>query len=155
MLSGEYEAILEELGRELGIANLRPDQHNTCLLRLPGDINVYIEMEKGNDYLIIGSDFGEIPPGRYREDLFAAALKSNALPYPKVGIFAFSEKTSSLAMYDRLWCKGLNGVNVADFLAPFAEKVKIWKEAIATNEVPAVSQITTSDRQAGIFGLRP
>ena len=155
MLNGAYEAILEELGRALGIAGLRPDSRNTCLIKFKDGSQVYIEMDKDADYLMIGAELTTIAPGRYRESLFAAALKSNALPYPKIGTFAYSENMNCLVMFERLWVKDLNGSQVAERLTAFIEKIRIWKSAIADSEVPTIAQMTTSDRQAGIFGLRP
>lgn len=154
MITNELGLLLHELGKELHIPDLQPDENNTCLLRILGKIDVQMEFDKDRDYLLIGTDFGELPPGRYSEDIIEIALKTNHLPPPLYGIFGFSKKNNHFAMYDRLWLKELNGAKLAQFLDSFAQKAKIWKEAIEKGQLPPLDGLTTSDHPgSGMFGL--
>lgn len=156
MITGEFAAVLDELGKILEISDLTPDENNSCLIRLPGDIRVQIEMNRDEKTLIIGHTFDQLPPGKYRENLFEAALKANGLPQPLYGIFSFSDRTDQLFLYDRLPIKNLRGQQVADFLIRFIEKVKTWEKALKNEEVPLIREMTTSRRLgSGPFGLRP
>ncbi len=154
MITNELGALLDELGKALDIPNLVPDENNTCMIRLKGNIDIQVEMDKDSQYLLIGTDLGELPLGRYREDLFEAALKTNNQAPPRIGIFGYSKRSDHFILFDRLFTGELNGVKIADFIGLFAVKARIWKEAIEHNEVPAVDEISTSDH-VGIFGLRP
>lgn len=154
MVSNEFGYIIEELGRALEMPNLEPDEHNTCLLRFPGEVDIYLEMDKDSDHLLLGCDFGELPPGRYREDIFEAALKNNNHPPPLHGIIAFSKQANHLLMHERVWAHGLDGTALVDALMPFVAKAKKWKEAIENDQIPDISgQAPTSE--SGIFGLNP
>jgi len=154
MITNEFGALLEELGKALDIPNLVPDENDSCLLKIEGNILIQIEMEKSGEFLLMGIDLGEIPLGRYREDLFESALKSNSKPPPLLGVFGFSKKQEHLVLFDKLYTKNLHGERIADHLALMIKKVKVWKEAIEHSEVPVMDEITTSDH-ISIFGLKP
>lgn len=156
MIQGELGAILEELGRELGIMGLGPDEHETCLVRLKNGIKVQIELLKAGDYLLIASDLGEIPPGRYRTDLFEAALNHNVSDEAGIGTFGFSKRSNHMLVFEKLPMKGLTGIKVADALQPLSEKAKKWQEAIQRGEIPSANASSTaSSGRQGLFGLRP
>ncbi|MEM1282351.1 MAG: CesT family type III secretion system chaperone [Chlamydiota bacterium] len=154
MITNPLEALLDELGKALDIPNLAPDDNETCLLRIQGNIHIQIELDKDERYLLVVTDFGEIPLGRYRQDLMETALKMNNLPPPLHGVFAYSNKAGHFCMFEKLWFEGLNGELLAETIEKFREKATIWKEAIEHNEIPVISEITTSDH-VGIFGLKP
>lgn len=145
-----FETILEELGRVLNIPGLKADDNRSCALKIEGNIQILLEMK--DDYLQVGTDFGELPLDRYREDLFEAALKSNSHSSPLYGIFAYSAPLRHFIMFEHLHGDNLRGEFVAEFIYKFVEKAKIWKDALEHSEVPVVSDITTSDH-LGIFGL--
>lgn len=154
MITNPLEALIDELGKALDIPNLAPDDNETCLLRIEGNMNIQIELDKDENYLLVVHDFGEIPLGRYRQDLMETALKMNALPAPLHGVFAYSDKAGHFCIFEKLWLQDLKGDILAEIIHDFNEKAKIWKEAIEHNEVPVISEITTSDH-VGIFGLKP
>lgn len=154
MITGQFGALLIELGKRLNLPDLQPDDKNTCLLRILGKIDVQLEIDKDSDYLLIGTDFGEIAPGRFREDLLEAALKANSLPSPLYGIFGFSKKNNHFIMFERLWIKELSGDKLAQYLDSFAQKAIVWKEAIQKDQIPLIGNFTTSDHGSGMFGLR-
>jgi hypothetical protein len=153
MITNELGGLLNELGKILNIPNLQPDENNICLLKILGKIQVQIEYDKDRDYLLIGTDFGEIIPGRYTEDLMEVALKANNLKPPLYGILGFSKKNNHLIMFERLWLKDQNGEKLAKFIDGFAKKAVVWKEAIEQSQIPVISDLTTSDHGKGMFGL--
>lgn len=154
MVSNEFGYLVEELGKTLEMPNLKPDEHGTCLLRFPGQVDIYIEMDGDGDHLIFGCDFGELPPGRYREDLFEAALKSNNVEPPLHGIVAYSKQAGHLVLFERVWVHGLDGGALVDALMPFVAKAKRWKEAIGSDKIPEIGRMA-SPQESGIFGLKP
>jgi hypothetical protein len=154
MVVDAYTALLEELGKSLGGIELTSDKNNTCLIHLKDGIEVQIELDHKGDSLLIGSDLGEVPVGRYRENLFREALKANGLPSPIYGILAFSQRIDHLILYTMLPLKDLNGEKISAFLTPFALKAKVWKDAIERGEVPVVQSAASGPAPpAGIFGL--
>ncbi len=153
MVSGLYESILKEFSQTLNIEALEPDDNNTCLIRFANGLEVYLEMDKKEENLIIGSNLGEVPVGAYRENIFRLALASNTQPFPRFGTFAFSNQSNSLVLFETLIAKDLHGDQVAEFIAPFVQKAQLWKQAIEKGEIPSVS-LASSGGSSGMFGLR-
>lgn len=154
MVTDLFGTLLQELGKALSV-ELRPDEHNSCLIRFRGGLEIQIELDQQGQALLVGTDLGVVPPGRYRENLFTEALKANGMPPPRHGIFAYSRQSDHLVLFEKFSLVNLTGDKVADFLTPFMEKAKGWKEAISKNEVPVVSTTFTSHAPTGMFGLRP
>lgn len=151
MTAGLYESILKEFSSTLKIEPLEPDENNTCLIRFANKVEVYLEMDKRGENLIVGANLGELPTGRYRENLFRLALSSNTVPFPRYGNFAFSNAANSLVLFETLPAKELRGDQVAEFIAPFVQKAALWKQAIEKSEIPTVSLPGGS---SGMFGLK-
>lgn len=153
MVTDLFGAILQELGSSLGIQDLHPDSNNSCLIRLKSGLIIQIELDKGGQFLILGADLGTVPPGKYRENLFREALKSNDLPHPIHGILCYSKKSDHLVLYEKIHIKDLNGEKIAAEITPFAEKAYTWSEALLHNDIPAINQLFTSQKPGGMFGL--
>lgn len=153
MAMNQLEIFIEELGKALNIKDLKPDKFNTCLLKIEQKIEVQIEMDKDPNYLFFGTILGEIPPGRYRENLFEAALKTNNSTPISTGILAYSKKNNQLIMFQRISTKDLNGNKIADSLKTFVEKAKVWKEAIERGDTPSVPEKARKLEHARLFGL--
>lgn len=153
MITDQFSAILQELAKALQISKLEPDVNNSCLIKFKGGIQIQIEPDKENKFLIVGTDLGTVPSGHYRENIFAEALKANGMPLPRYGFFSYAAKKDHLILSEQLPLRDLTGEKVHDFLTPFLEKVKVWKEALARGEVPVVVTATTS-RPMGMFGIR-
>ncbi len=154
MVKDLYGTLLEELGRALQIADLHSDRNNTCQIRLKSGLQIQVEINPKTNMLLIGCDLGNLPLGRFRVDLFREALRANGLPYPQHGIFAYSNKTDHMLLFEFLPIKELTGDKIADSLGPFTEKALLWKTSIANNEVPVVA-IAGARPSFGMFGLRP
>ena len=154
MVHALYETLLEEVGSILGVS-LYPDSNNSCLVKLESGLEVQMEMDRNGQHFLIGIDLGPVPPGQYREELFKQALRSNGLPPPRMGVFAFSEDTGNVVLFHLIPSQELNGDRIAFALSPLAEKALTWQEAIATGEVPRVEVQPTSGGSLGMFGMRP
>lgn len=153
MVTDLLGTLLEELGRSLKIANLHPDSNNSCMIRLESGLIIQIELDKGAQFILVGADLGTVPPGKYRENLFREALKTNDLPHPNHGILCYSKKSDHLILHQKIFLKDLNGEKIAAEITPFAEKAYTWSEAIMRNDIPAVNQSFTSQKPGGMFGL--
>lgn len=149
----ELDKLIEEVGVKLGIPNLHLEENNTCLIRLNNGITLNLEPDKDERFLIIGATIGSLPPGRYKEDIFEAALRTNSTR-DRTGIFAYSRQTDSLILFDRVWVQTMNGEQFQEYISAFSEKVKLWQDAISRNDIPPVAgQARIAGR--GIFGLKP
>lgn len=155
MVTDAFGSLLQELGVLIKLPHLKPDEHESCLIRFEGDLLVQLEVHKSGASLLIGTDLGSVPVGAYRENLFCEALKSNGLPFPRYGMFAYSKQADHLILFDMLPLENLNGAKIAEFLAPFLEKAKLWKAAISKTELPASTSFSGATGGGGIFGLKP
>lgn len=151
MTDGFLGAFLSELGSLLHLPNLHPDKNNACLIKFKGDLQVQIEVAKSGKHLLVGIDLGSISPGRYRENIFETALMTNGLPPPHHGTFAYSQQTDHLILFHLFPLKSLRAQSVSDFLHPFLDKARIWKEALSKHTVPAVK--FKGKTGSGMFGL--
>lgn len=151
MVKNLFEALLDEVGHSLKINDLHPDRNHTCLISMPNGIKVQLEMHSRSQEFVIGADLGQIPPGRYRENLFLEALRANGMAN-HVGVLAYSAKTDHLILFQTIHLKDLTGERIASDMTPFLEKAQLWKEAMEKGEIPVVATMKTS---MGMFGLRP
>lgn len=155
MVVNQFEALLQELGQILKIP-LHPDKTHSCLIKLKEGVSVQLEIDRPGDSLLFGIDVADVPPGKYRENLFKEALRANGSPSPRYGTLAYSRKTGHLVLFERLPLKDLNGDKVAEFLKPFVMKAKVWKDAIIRGEVPVIQGSGAHpNKNIGMFGLRP
>jgi hypothetical protein len=152
MVTDVYSSLLQELGKLLK-AELQPDANHSCLLQFPNKLSVQIELDRSGNNLLIGCNLATVPPGRYRENVFREALKSNGLPPPRHGDFAYSKQADVLVLVQLLPLKDINGDKIMDALTPFLEKAKLWQEAITHGDVPTAIQATYSGK-SGMFGLK-
>ena len=157
MVTDKFGMLLQELGTIYKV-KLAPDKNNACLLRFNNGIEVQIELNSNEQYLVLVSMLGEISQGRFRENIFREALKSNGLPPPRNGIFAYSKKGEALVLCDMLLLDEFNGMKLADYLQTFTQKAELWKKSIASGEVPSYlgNELSFGGSQkpaGGLFGL--
>lgn len=154
MVTDAFGAMLQELSKALNIPDLHPDSNNCCLIKFKTGLQVQLELDRTSSALLAIVDLGQVPNGRYRESLFGEALKSNGLPPPRYGIFAYSKQADRFIYFEKFELQSLNGTKLAESMKPFLEMAKLWKDSIAKGNVPIVSA-ETNQSPPGIFGLRP
>ena len=153
MVADAFGTLLQELGKIIKIPTLEPDPNNSCLIKFPNAPTTQFELDRSGFFLVMGCDLGDMPVGRYRENLFREALIANGLPYPRYGDFSYSKQTDHLILTMILPLKDLTGDKVAMALLPFLEKAKIWQEAISKGDIPSRTG-TLASRGSGMFGLK-
>ena len=158
MVGDRFSMLLEELGKVMNL-KLAPDKNNACLFKFPDGLQVRLDPDRLGDSIYIWSDLGPLPQGKYRENVFLEALKSNGLPPPRAAIFAYNPKKESLLLYDQVTITDVTPIRLNEIIQTFAEKARIWKEGITRGEVPSFQATGGAARGAkgggsGIFGLR-
>lgn len=127
----QFESILEDLGKDFSIS-LKPDTLNSCTLKIDKKLLVQIKIDKTNTFLLIATEIEEIPPGKFRENIFTFTLLANN-KIPRVGNFGFNDKNSKLILFEYIPLDTLKKENLKNTLASFIEKAFLWKNAIETN----------------------
>lgn len=125
-----FEQILHSLGEQLGLP-LHTDKNQACAIQIKHGLIVQLERDPGQERLLIASKIIEIPPGRFRENVLKEALKANALPDPRIGIFAYIAKINQLVLYQYYPFDILTAQRMMGLLGPFIQTAESWRNAIA------------------------
>ncbi len=124
-----FTDILNQLSRELSIP-LKPDGNHSCLLLIREKLEVQLELDPSLSFLITGCVLAPLPPGKTREEILFAALKSNRSEPPRYGHFGYAKKNDSLILFEMTPVESLRTENFSLFLSAFIRKAFSWKEAI-------------------------
>lgn len=119
------DLILSDLGKEINLP-LSLDDTGSCSLIV--DDKLIIQIEPSQSQILIGSFVCQIPPGKYRENVFTNTLKANYL-IPRVGTFAFNEMNAQLVLFEYLPVN-ISTLELKNFLVSFIEKAFIWKDSV-------------------------
>lgn len=128
----KFEELIKDLSINLSIP-LRVDEHGFCTIKVDEKVLIQLQLDKSKEFLFIGSFLTEIPPGKFREKIFIQTLKANG-QIPKLGTFAFNDKTLELLLFEYLHFEKLTPKYLNEYLANFIEKAFDWKEAIESNQ---------------------
>jgi len=151
MVSDLFESLLQELAKSLQIKDLKPDPNNSCLIHFQNGLEVQIEPFEKDDKLLLVIDLGQIPKGRFREDVFRESLIANGIPSP--GTFAYSDQSDHLLLMELMPFDELNGEKIAATLSSMLEKAKIWKDNLDSGAVPIAHTLASMAQTAKPFGI--
>lgn len=156
MVEGEFQALMRELGLflQVEIPELRND---SCMLDFRNSVQLQIELSDDGRNVTVFCNLGEVPVGRFRDDVFAESLKWNGRPYPRHGTLAFSKKAGTLTLFETFPIFEMTGEKLNDFVLPFLENAKTWHEALKSGRLPTIPDhsIEGQRQSGGLFGLRP
>lgn len=157
MVRDLFDAILQELGNKLDLQDLHLDSAGTCRLNFKDGLSLYIEPYEKAEALLLVTDIGEVPGGRYREDVLREALKENTISGHASGAFGFGEQSHHLKLFRLFRLKDLSADKIIAVLFPLMEKASKWKSSLTNGEVPqaGAEKSLSSSGPAGLFGLRP
>ena len=146
----------EEILRELGIEYAEPlhlDKHGACKLFINETLHVQLESRPEYDAIVAATFLGEITPGKFRENLLKAALKTNYL-YPESAVLSYSERNNQLALFQFIPITSLTGKKLSDYLLGFAKKAGEWRSRLETGDLSNLAPPSSSSGR-GMFGLTP
>lgn len=126
-----FTQILGKLSKALEL-DLKPDDNQSCLIDIQGKLSIQLELDPSDlDQLVLGAYLGELTPGKFREEVLLSALKANALAFPRMGHFAYSERLNQLILFETFSLKHVSIDYIVSVLLPFIQKAYSWKEAVA------------------------
>lgn len=126
----KFQEILQKLSSSIELP-LKVDKLNACTLKIEDKIKIQLKIDKTENFLIMIAMVVELPPGKFKENVFIQALKANA-EIEKVGYFAFSEKNSNLVLFEYV-NRDISDKLLKALFCQFIEKAIEWKEAINNN----------------------
>ena len=149
-----FEDVIHELSMLMEIP-LQADAHQSCLITFPQDeIGVQVDLDTNADRLVVGTQLGRITPGPYRERIFLQAMRANGTANTPRGVLAFSEKNDTLVLFQFLSLTALTGEKLHNFIQLFKQHAKVWKEALATGDLPQIQE-DVQMKGSGMYGLKP
>lgn len=131
-----FEQYLEELSSHLGIP-LQAEKGYICKLAIDGTLRVHLEHEPEQNRILIAAFLGEIPPGKFREDLLKEGLKANHLPN-RQGTFAYSGKNNNLVYFSYFFESEPSSL-LGEKLSQFIATAKTWKKALETGQLHLIA----------------
>lgn len=132
-MNDRFQEILNELGKVFHLS-LHVDRNHACSIQVLEHLIVQIQLDISQENLFLFAKVIEIPPGKFRENVLREALKANALPDPRAGLFGYLSATNELALFQRYPLEMLNGDRLAGFLGAFLEYGDSWHKAIARGQ---------------------
>jgi hypothetical protein len=132
-----FAILLADLGALIQVP-LHPDHQRSCSLNINNEL--HIQLKEDENRILVATFIAEIPPGKFRENIFKETLKENNLS-PRTGTFGYSERNNQLAFFSHVYFQGLRGDTMADFLEAFLEKAFSWRTALQTGQLPQRGQI--------------
>ncbi|MCB1072525.1 MAG: CesT family type III secretion system chaperone [Chlamydiia bacterium] len=132
----KFQELLWDLG-ELIELPLHVDKNHACNLLLDENLEVQMQMDKHGENLLVCAFLGDVPPGRFRENVLKDALKVNG-QYQPFGSLAFYEKKNMLILHQFLPAEKLNGEKLAQHLEVFIEEAEEWRRALASGSTAPI-----------------
>ena len=146
-----FHDILHQLGEIIHVP-LYPDKHRACRLNINDLLHVQIDEDSNQERLLIAAFIGDVPPGKFRENLFRECLKANHV-FPRFGTLGYSERNNKLTLFEYVALPQLNGEMLADILAKFIEKAESWRHGLQNGVIPPPApNLSMVDRS--IFNLK-
>ncbi len=145
MVSSQFEAILKDF-EPFFKCRLQADQNESCLIKMGHGISLQMELNRYG-LLLIGCRIGELPRGRFQDDVIREALKANDFYPPLTGIFGISRKSNSLILYLIIDPHKLDQDKISNLLNPFIAKAKLWSDSVNQGNIPTLG-MTAPPQQA-------
>jgi hypothetical protein len=131
----KFAIVLADLSALIDVP-LHPDHNRCCALFINNALHIQLQEEDNKDRLLLACFIGELPPGKFRENVLKETLKENNL-FPRVGTFCYSPRNNQLAFFTYIPLPTLSGDLLADMLETFLDRAFTWKTTLETGQIPA------------------
>ncbi len=128
-----FSELLSELSK-IFLLPLKEDHSHACSIQVP-PLTIQIELDPSQEQLFLFSKIIEIPPGGFRENVLAEALKTNGLPEPRSGILSYQVQNNTLCLHQNHPASLLDGRKLSELFAAFFEMGESWHRAIQSGRV--------------------
>ena len=129
----QFQDLLEETSEALSIP-FHAEKGRFCQLRVDEKLHVQLLFEEERSRILIGTFLGEVAAGRFREDVFIAALKMNDV-FPRIGTFAYVERNNQIALFTHMPLPIQNSLFIS-FLMQFIDYAEVWRSALERGRIP-------------------
>ena len=151
-MTDPFEEIIRQLGESLGLT-LHVDKNRACVLKVHDALSIQIQTDSSQEKILIACFVIELPPGRFRENVLAEALKANHLPDPRTAIFGYLNAGNRLTMHQRYPLALLDGKKLAVLAANFIDYAELWHDVLKNGQ-SSPAPIAATSKPTNPFGLR-
>lgn len=123
-----FAELIFQLGEDIDLP-LHIDTKRIVSLRIDHKFSIQIEETSDQRYIQIATLLADIPPGKYRVNLFFDALRYNHLS-PRIGTLSFSAKTNQLALHDFLPFASMTVERLKTYLDDFIDLASLFVQHI-------------------------
>lgn len=131
-MTATFKEILTQLGIDLNLF-LTPDNDKICSLKIDDKLIMQLELDESESNILMGTFLCDLPPGKFRENVFINTLKANG-QLPLTSTFAFNEPSSKLVLFQYIPLNSVNLASLKSNLENFIKKAMNWKEAIESGQ---------------------
>src|SRR5581483_6912627 len=122
----QFEELLHSLGQIFRLS-LHIDHSHACTIQIHEAIRIQLQLDIAQENLWLFSKLIEIPPGKFRENVFRETLKANGLPDPRIATFGYLANTNHLILFQKYPLAILNGERLAGLIGAFLEMAETWR----------------------------
>ncbi len=133
-MSDLFERLLRELG-PLFHLKLKEDKIHACSIHIHDHLTIQLQPDAHQQHLWIFAKIAELPPGKFREEVFKETLKANALPDPRIAHFGYIANTNHLALFQSYPLLILNAERLAGLIGAIVEMAITWQHAIQSGQI--------------------
>ena len=144
------DQLFHDVGEEFDVP-LKPDHYGAGKLRIGSDLFIQIEYNKSKDWITVLSFIGELPPGKFRENLLKTALQVNH-QQPQDLRMGYSEKNNQLALFYNFPMETASKEILVKAITDVVGKVRAWREGIATGNLSGFLN-ALPQKSSGFFGM--
>ncbi len=137
--------IIYQLSEKLD-TELLVDSNGACQFIIDNDIAIQIEPDASEENILIVSPIFELPPGKFRQEVLAAALAANVEFPPPLATLAYAKQTNTLVLFSYLATKALHIDALSDYLSHFLAISLDWKNALDSGQTSPVKTYMTKDQ---------
>lgn len=135
MSQERLQQLLDELSQIFHLP-LKIDRHHACSIQIKEGVTLQLQLDPLQENLFLFAKVGEVPPGKYRENVFKEALKTHSLPEPRIAHFGFIAKSAELALFHSYPLTILKGELLAGLIGAFLQYAIEWKKGLAQGTIP-------------------
>lgn len=148
-----FTELCQYLSEELHV-DFEPDREMAVSIEVDDLFTMQLEFDSVHQYIILVAYIQEIPPGKFRENVFFHALCSNHLA-TRVGSFGFYPEANQLTLHSIFSSLDLEKEKVLSTFEQIMDISHNWRDAIDSGKPSPENFSSSSSNPLKPFGLQP
>ena len=124
-----FANLIEDLSRRLN-RNLTPNKDGCVTLLIKEKITIQIEMDRDEDFLIIGAYIEELPPGKFREHILRDGLKANFFFKNNSQVLSYMKKENQLIVHQKMHIETTSPEDFFNDVQSLYERASKWFDSL-------------------------